>query len=363
MLLATVLASTMAFLDATAVNVALPAIGRDLGASLSGLQWIVTGYTLALASLVLLGGALGDRYGRRRVFLIGVIWFAAASILCGLAPTTELLIAARVLQGIGGALLAPGSLSLIQASFQPTDRARAIGLWSGLGGIAGLGGPFLGGFLVDAVSWRWIFLINIPLAIVVVAVSLRHVPESRDPTHHGRFDVLGAVLTAVALGGITYALIDAGSGPGTWVALAVGLAAGVGFIMQERRSDDPMLPLSIFTNRQFSGANLSTLAVYGALGAFSFFLVLQLQTCARLQRVAGRCGDDALDPRDLPVVRTRRCVGHPHRTSPADDRRAPDRRRPGCCTCRSRTLVPSGPAASFPARWCSAWAWPWSSRH
>jgi EmrB/QacA subfamily drug resistance transporter len=278
MLLATVLASTMAFLDATAVNVALPAIGRDLGASLSGLQWIVTGYTLALASLVLLGGALGDRYGRRRVFLIGVIWFAAASILCGLAPTTELLVAARVLQGIGGALLAPGSLSLIQASFQPTDRARAIGLWSGLGGIAGLGGPFLGGFLVDAVSWRWIFLINIPLAIVVVAVSLRHVPESRDPTHHGRFDVLGAVLTAVALGGITYALIDAGSGPGTWVALAVGLAAGVGFIMQERRSDDPMLPLSIFTNRQFSGANLSTLAVYGALGAFSFFLVLQLQT-------------------------------------------------------------------------------------
>lgn len=278
MLLVTVLASTMAFLDASAVNVALPAIGMELGASLSGLQWIVTGYTLALASLVLLGGALGDRYGRRRVFLIGVIWFATASILCGLAPTTELLIAARVLQGIGGALLTPGSLSLIQSSFRPADRARAIGLWSGLGGIAALGGPFLGGFLVDAVSWRWIFLINAPLAIVVVAVSLRHVPESRDPTHHDRFDILGAALTAISLGGITYALIDASGGPGTWLALAVGIAAGVGFILQERRTADPMLPLEVFNNRQFSGANLTTLAVYGGLGGFSFFLVLQLQT-------------------------------------------------------------------------------------
>ena len=277
LLLVTVLASTMAFLDATAVNVALPAIGSELGASLSGLQWIVTSYTLALASLVLLGGALGDRYGRRRVFLIGVIWFAAASILCGLAPTTELLIAARVLQGIGGALLTPGSLSLIQASFRPEDRARAIGLWSGLGGIAGLGGPFLGGFLVDAASWRWVFLINLPLAIVVVAVSLRHVPESRDLTQHGRFDILGAVLAAISLGGITYALIDAGS-RSAWVALAVGLAAGVGFILQERRTADPMLPLDVFSNRQFSGANLTTLAVYGGLGGFSFFLVLQLQT-------------------------------------------------------------------------------------
>jgi EmrB/QacA subfamily drug resistance transporter len=278
LLLVAVLASTMAFLDASAVNVALPAIGMDLGASLSGLQWIITGYTLALASLVLLGGALGDRYGRRRVFLIGVIWFAAASIVCGLAPTTELLIAARVLQGIGGALLTPGALSLIQTSFRPEDRAQAIGLWSGLGGIAGLGGPFLGGFLVDTASWRWIFLVNLPLAIVVVAVAIRHVPESRDPAHHGRFDVLGALLAAIALGGVTYALIDAGAGPDTWVVLAVGLAAGVGFVLQERRAADPMLPLSMFSNRQFSGANLSTLAVYGALGGFSFFLVVQLQT-------------------------------------------------------------------------------------
>ena len=276
--LATVLASAMAFLDSTAVNVALPTIGRDLDASLSGLQWTVTGYTLALASLVLLGGALGDRFGRRRVFLVGVVWFAATSLLCGLAPSTGLLVAARVLQGIGGALLVPGSLSIIQASFAHADRAKAIGLWSGLGGIAGLGGPFLAGFLVDTVSWRWVFLLNVPLAVAVVLVALRHVPESRDPAHHGRFDVGGALTAALALGGVTYALIDAGAGPGTWVALALGLAAGVGFVVQERRAADPMLPLGVFADRQFTGANLTTLAVYGALGGFSFFLVLQLQT-------------------------------------------------------------------------------------
>lgn len=277
-LLATVLASAMAFLDTTAVNVALPTIGAELGSSLSGLQWTVTGYTLALASLILLGGALGDRYGRRRVFLVGVVWFAATSLLCGLAPSTELLVAARVLQGVGGALLTPGSLSIIQSVFRRADRARAIGLWSGLGGIAGLGGPFLGGFLVDAVSWRWVFGVNVPLAIAVVLITVRHVPESRDPAHHGRFDVPGAVLTALALGGTTYALIDGGSGPDTWVALAVGVAAAVGFVVQERRTPDPMLPLGVFADRQFSGANLTTLAVYGALGGFSFFLVLQLQT-------------------------------------------------------------------------------------
>ena len=277
-LLATVLASAMAFLDSTAVNVALPTIGADLGSSLSGLQWTVTGYTLALASLILLGGALGDRYGRRRVFLVGVVWFASTSLLCGLAPTTELLVAARVLQGIGGALLVPGSLSLIQSSFRHVDRARAIGLWSGLGGVAGLGGPFLGGFLVDAVSWRWVFLVNVPLAVAVVVVALRHVPESRDPAHHGRFDVPGAALTALALGGVTYALIDAGSGPGTWVALALGVVGAVGFVARERTTADPMLPLGVFADRQFTGANLTTLAVYGAMGGFSFFLVLQLQT-------------------------------------------------------------------------------------
>src|SRR5687768_15278632 len=191
---ATVMASGMAFLDATAVQVALPAIGREFDSSLSGLQWTVNSYTLALASLILLGGSLGDRYGRRRVFLIGVAWFAVASLICGIAQNTGQLVAARALQGVGGALLTPGSLALIQSSFRAQDRARAIGLWSALGGIAGLVGPFLGGVLVDAGSWRLVFLINVPLALVIVVLAGRHVPESRDGGHHGRFDYLGAVL-------------------------------------------------------------------------------------------------------------------------------------------------------------------------
>src|SRR5215207_2687928 len=205
----TVLASGMAFLDGTAVQVALPAIGRELGSSLSGLQWTVNGYTLALASLILLGGSLGDRYGRRRVFLIGVAWFALASLVCGIAQNTGQLVAARALQGVGGALLTPGSLALIQASFRVQDRARAIGLWSALAGIAGLVGPFLGGVLVASVSWRLVFLINVPLAVLIVGVAGRHVPESRDGGRHGRFDYLGAVLGVLALGGVTYALIAA----------------------------------------------------------------------------------------------------------------------------------------------------------
>jgi len=279
--LATVLASGMAMLDATAVNVALPAIGRDLGAGLAGLQWTLSGYTLALASLILLGGALGDRYGRRRVFLVGVVWFAVTSLGCGLAQDTGQLVAARVLQGIGGALLTPGSLAIIQSSFPPGDRPRAIGLWSALGGVAGLVGPFLGGFLVDTVSWRWVFLINAPLAVLVVLVGVRHVPESRDPGRTGRFDVLGAVTGALALAGVTYALIAAGDGPGrpqVWGSAAVGLLAGVAFVVRERRAAEPMLPPSVFADREFTGANLSTFAIYGALGGWGFFLVVQLQT-------------------------------------------------------------------------------------
>ena len=277
----TVLASGVAFLDATAVQVALPAIGREFDSSLSGLQWMITGYTLTLAALILLGGSLGDRYGRRRVFLIGVVWFAAASLVCGLAQNTGQLVAARALQGVGGALLTPGSLALIQSSFRPVDRARAIGLWSAFGGIAGLIGPFLGGVLVDAVSWRLVFLINVPFAVLIVAVAGRHVPESRDPAQHARFDFLGAVLGALALGGLTYALIGAGEDatrPDVLASAAFGLATGVAFVARERTAADPMLPPRLFLDRQFTGANAATLAVYGALGGSGLFLVLQLQT-------------------------------------------------------------------------------------
>jgi EmrB/QacA subfamily drug resistance transporter len=208
-----------------------------------------------------------------------VAWFAAASLLCGLAQTPGQLIAARALQGVGGALLTPGSLALIQSSFRPADRAPAIGVWSSLSGVAGLVGPFLGGALIDLVSWRLVFLLNVPLAVLVLAVAGRHVPESRDPGPHGRFDVLGAVLGAVSLGALTYALITAGEqgGPGVVVAAVVATATGALFVVRERWTPAPMLPPSLFADRQFTGANLVTLAVYGALGGSSLFVVLQLQ--------------------------------------------------------------------------------------
>jgi EmrB/QacA subfamily drug resistance transporter len=284
-LFTTVLGSAMAMIDGTAVNVALPHIGTDLHASLAALQWTVSGYLLTLAGLILLGGALGDRYGRRRVFLVGVVWFALASAACGLAPDPWLLVAARVLQGIGGALLTPGSLSLIQSSFRHEDRAAAVGMWSGLGGVAGALGPLLGGWLVGGPGWRWVFLINLPIAAAVLAVGLRHVPESRDETVTGRFDVTGAALAALALGAATAALTGTGGGGAAGVAwpVAAGLLAvlaAVGFVLVERRAAVPMLPLTLFASRVFTVVNTVTVLIYAAMGGVLFFLVLQLQITA-----------------------------------------------------------------------------------
>jgi EmrB/QacA subfamily drug resistance transporter len=272
--------SGMAFLDSTVVNVALPDIGRDFNASTSALQWILNGYLLTLASLILLGGSLGDRYGRRRVFVLGVWLFTAASLLCAVAPSAELLIFARLVQGIGGALLTPGSLALIEASFRPADRARAIGAWSGLGGVAGALGPLVGGYLIGAISWRAIFVINLPIGIFVAWAATRHVPETSDPMASGRIDLRGAALAALGLAGTTYALIEA---PGQGASAAVlataigGVLALVAFFAGERRSPNPMLPLEIFRSRQFSAANGVTFVVYAALGGVFFLLVSFLQ--------------------------------------------------------------------------------------
>ena len=281
LLLASILGSGLAGIDATVVNVALPAIGRSFDTSFTTLQWTVTAYAFTLAAFILLGGGLGDRLGRRRVFVVGVVWFAAASLLCGLAPSAGVLVAARALQGIGAALLTPGSLAMLQASFVPEDRARAIGAWSGLGGVATAIGPFLGGWLVDVASWRWVFLINLPLAALVVWIALHHVPESRDANADAHLDPAGAVLGAVALGGISFALIEAGSGGGMAVpAGLVGVVAAVAFVVVERRSAHPMLPPEVFRSAQFTAANIVTFVVYAAIGVVFFLLVIQLQVVA-----------------------------------------------------------------------------------
>jgi EmrB/QacA subfamily drug resistance transporter len=283
-LVATVAASGMASLDATIVNVALPHIGKDLNASVSSLQWVLTGYLLALASLILLGGALGDRYGRRRVFLIGTIWFAAASVLCGIAPNVEFLIVARILEGAGAALLTPGSLAIIQASFRSLDRSRAVGAWSGLGGAFGAIGPFVGGWIVDGPGWRWAFLINVPIAAVVVGCTLSAVPESRDPHAGKHIDLFGAGLATITLATATWALVEAG--PKGWsnasvvLAGAIAVVGAVAFVYRMMHTHDPLVPPSLFRSRAFTVTNLATVSMYATIGVTFFLVAYELQVAA-----------------------------------------------------------------------------------
>jgi EmrB/QacA subfamily drug resistance transporter len=271
-LLTTVLGSGMAFLDGTVVTVALPRIGDDLGADFGGLSWISNAYLVTLSALILVGGSTGDRLGHRRTYLAGAVAFAATSLLCALAPGVGALVGARLLQGVAAAFLVPGSLALLQASFHPDDRSRAIGAWSGLAGVTTAIGPFLGGWLVEVATWRWVFLLNLPLAAAVVVIGRRHLPLDRPVRPEGPPDVLGAAVVTIGLAATTYGLVEES------VPIAgLGVAALVGFVVVEARSAHPMLPLSMFRVPAFSGANVTTFAVYGALGAALFLLSLVLQ--------------------------------------------------------------------------------------
>lgn len=279
-LAAAVTGSALSMITGTVVNVALPAIGESLRAGTAALQWVLNGYLLALASLILIGGALGDRFGHRRIFAIGAVSFAITSVLCALAPTVEWLIGLRIAQGVAAALLIPESLAIIETVFRPEDRGKAIGAWSALGGIAAAVGPLIGGLLVDAGSWRAVFLLNVPLAAAVVWIAATHVPETR-PREAGRLDLAGAGAAFLALGALTFALIQ-GQPMGFDSAPVLGAAAGgavalAGFLVLESRVSDPMMPLEMFADDQFAAGNLVTFVVYAALGGVFFLLVVFLQ--------------------------------------------------------------------------------------
>jgi EmrB/QacA subfamily drug resistance transporter len=281
-LIATVAASAMGQLDATIVNVALPHMGADFGVDVSALQWVLTGYLVSLASLILLGGALGDRFGRRKIFLIGTIWFAIASMLCAAASGVGSLIAARILQGIGAALLTPGSLAILEVTFAPDDRARTVGAWSALGGVAGAVGPFVGGWLVDGPGWRWAFLINLPVAVVVVICS-KSIPESRDE-HPAPLDIRGAMIAVVMLAAATLTLTEARprgwSDPLIVASTVVGIGGITAFVQHVRRSPHPLVPPALFADRNFTVTNIATFALYAAVGVTFFLVSYQLQVGA-----------------------------------------------------------------------------------
>ncbi len=270
LLAAMILGSGMAFLDGSIVSLALPAMDRDLDAGVTGLQWTVNAYTLTLAALILVGGSLGDRLGRRKVYVTGVAWFALASVMCAAAPTIEVLVLARGLQGIGAALLTPGSLAIISASFVAEDRGKAIGAWSGLAGVTTAIGPLAGGWMVDAIGWRSIFWLNVPLAAVVIWLTVKHVPETKG--EQGKLDFTGAALAAGGLALLTYGLSEK-----SWLWAVGGVALLVVFVIHQKVTPHALVPLSLFADRVFTAANICTFAIYGALSGSMFLLVLQLQ--------------------------------------------------------------------------------------
>jgi EmrB/QacA subfamily drug resistance transporter len=279
-LVATILASSMVFIDGSAVNVALPTLQRELGATAAQAQWVVESYALFLAALLQVGGVLGDRYGRKRIFVLGTVLFASTSVWCGLSPNIEMLIVARAAQGVAAALLTPASLAIISAAFRDeTERGRAIGTWSGFTAITAAFGPVLGGWLVENASWRWVFFINLPLAVVVIAVAGRGVPESRDEAA-GRLDVVGAVLATVGLGALVFGLIEGPArgwgNPVVLASLLTGVIGLVAFIGAETKVSSPMMPLGLFRSATFGGANLLTLLLYGAFGGALFWLPFNL---------------------------------------------------------------------------------------
>jgi EmrB/QacA subfamily drug resistance transporter len=278
-LAATIIGSSLTFIDGTAVNVALPALQSNLHATLTDIQWVIEAYALFLGSLILVGGSLGDQLGRKRTFIAGVVLFTLASIACGLADSTRALIGARAIQGVGAAFLVPGSLAILSATFDGPDRGRAIGLWSGFSAITTAAGPVVGGWLIEHVSWRAVFLLNVPLAAIVVGLSARFVSDSRDPSHVGRIDWPGAGLAIVGLAGVVFALLEwptGGRRPLVDAALIVGLASLIALVIVERRVRQPMLPLRVFRSRTFTLANILTLLLYGALAVVLWLVPLDL---------------------------------------------------------------------------------------
>ena len=296
-LAATIVASSMAFIDGTVVNVALPFLQTNLKATAIGIQWVVEAYLLFLSALLLVGGSLGDRYGRRRIFNVGVVIFAVASALCGMAANIEQLIAARAVQGIGGALLVPGSLALISSSFNEKERGKAIGTWSGFSAMTTAIGPVLGGWLVEHWSWRTAFFLNLPLAVAVIVISLWKVPETREREHHGPLDWPGAALATIGLGGVIYGLIESPrlgfSNLFVLLALIGGVVSLAFFVYNETRAKNPMVPLKLFRNRNFAGTNILTLLLYTALSGTFFFFTLNL---IQIQRYSATAAGAALLP-------------------------------------------------------------------